>query len=116
LGAPSKIATSGMPMPALSASFFTVETSQNSVVPSVPSMTRARVDIFAIHLEMSSEMIEPPKPITAENTSSETGSIPSAVRNWPTPSTLRMMDSTTRTAMLVARNSTMRFMGVCSPL
>ena len=114
LGAPSKMATSGMPMLAWRASFSTVCTSQCSVVPSEPSITRAPVLIFAMGLEMSSEMIAPVKPITAEKTSRPTGSMPSAVRKLPRPKTLMITDSTTRTAMFVARNRTMRF--TCSPL
>src|SRR5512135_19699 len=35
--------------------------------------------------------------------------MPRCVRNWPTPSRLMTSDSTSRTAMLVARNRTMRF-------
>ncbi len=59
-----------MPMPALSASCLTVFTSQYSVVPSEPSTTCAPVDHLAAVLDMSSEMKEPAKPTTAENTSS----------------------------------------------
>jgi hypothetical protein len=109
LGAPSKIATSGMPIPAVSASFLTVATSQYSVVPSEPSTTRAPVEIFAMGLEISSEMIEPVNPTTAENTSRPERLRPSAVRKRSSPSTLTMIEMTTRTAMLVSRKSAMRF-------
>src|SRR5580765_826670 len=109
LGAPSKIATSGMPMPAVSASFLTVDTSQYSVVPSEPSITRAPVENLAIGLEMRSEMIEPVKPTTAENTSRPERLRPSAVRKRSSPSTLTMIEMTARTATLVSRKRTIRF-------
>src|SRR5262245_5967238 len=112
LGAPSKIATSGMPMAALSASFFTVETSQYSLVPSEPSITCAPVDIFAIGLEVSSEMMEPPKPMIAENTSREPRLRPCSVRKRSTPRRLATTDSTSSTAKFVRRKSTIRFMGL----
>ena len=51
-----------MPMPAFSAWRLTVSTSQRSVVLDGTSITCAPVAIFAIHLEISSEMNEPPKP------------------------------------------------------
>src|SRR3954469_24925702 len=111
LGAPSKIATSGMPMPAVSASFLTVETSQNSVVPSEPSIARAPVDIFAIGLEMRSEMIEPVNPTTAENRSRLERLRPSAVRKRSSPRTLTMIEMTARTATLVRRKRAIRFIG-----
>ena len=60
-----------MPTPAPSASFFTVCTSQYSVLPSEPSMTCAPVDHLAMDLDISSEMNAPPKPNTADMASSE---------------------------------------------
>src|SRR4051812_43971148 len=110
-GAPSKIATSGMPTPARSARLLTVLTSQYSVLPSEPSIRRAPVLHFAIVFDIASEMNEPPKPMTAENTSSIWRLRPSAVRKRSTPSTLTTTDSTSITARLVTRNSTIRFMG-----
>ena len=78
------MATSGMPMPALSASRFTVSTSQRCVSPSVPAMTFALVDIFAMNFDSSSEMIAPVKPTTAENASS--GPMPPWVASaWSMP-------------------------------
>ena len=68
-GSPSYTATSGMPMPAFSASLCTVCTSQNSVVPCGAVDQRAPADHFAIRFEMSSEMNAPPKPKIAEKTS-----------------------------------------------
>ncbi len=55
-----------MPMPAFCESLRTVSTSQRWRVPSEPSITCAPVDHFAIDFEISSEMIAPPKPRTAE--------------------------------------------------
>ncbi len=74
----SNTATSGMPMPAWPERSFTVSSSQRSACPRGSVITCARVDIFAIFFESSSEMNEPPMPNTAANTS-----IP--VRLMPTP-------------------------------
>ena len=114
LGAPSKIATSGMPMLARSARVFTVWTSQNWVVPSDPSMTCAPVDHLAMGFEISSEKNEPTNPTTAEKTSSMPTLRPCSVMNRSTPSTDSVMDSTIITAMLVMRNSTTRFIFLAS--
>src|SRR3954471_1004734 len=111
LGAPSKIATSGSRVPAVSAAFLPPDTSQNSVVPSEPSITRAPVDIFAIGLEMRSEMIEPVNPTTAENRSRLERFRPSAVRKRSSPRTLTMIEMTARTATLVSRKRAIRFIG-----
>ena len=70
LAGPSYIATSGLPMPALSARLFTVCTSQYCVEPSEPSMVCAPVDHLAMVFDMSSETKAPPKPRTAENMNS----------------------------------------------
>ena len=78
-------------------------------------MTFAPVDHFAIGFDSSSEMIDPVKPTTAENASSGPTSMPvSAMPARSSPSSLRTIDSTTRTAMLVARKRTMRFMELAS--
>jgi hypothetical protein len=61
--------TSGMPMPAFCASRCTVDTSQTSASDRGCSMICAPVDHLAIVFDMSSEMKEPVKPTTAENTS-----------------------------------------------
>src|SRR5450759_3976174 len=111
LGSPSYNATSGMPMPALSASTCTVSTSQSCSGPSEPSITCARVDHFAIGFDINSEINEPPKPTTSENTSSALTLMPLSVRKRSTPSTLSTTDSTSITARLVSRNNTIRFIG-----
>ena len=59
-----------MPMPALVARRRTVSTSQASASLVGCSMTCAPVDHLAACLDISSEMIEPVKPTTAENASS----------------------------------------------
>src|SRR5450830_69246 len=111
-GSPSYTATSGMATPARSARLRTVFTSHSSVELAGWSITRAPVDHLAIGLLISSEMIDPVKPTTRENTSRAPTLMPCALTARPTPSTLRTMDSTSITARLVARNSTMRFIQV----
>src|SRR5688572_22375085 len=74
-------------------------------------MTCAPVDHLAIGFEISSEKIAPANPTTAENTSRAVTLIPSAVSHTFRPSTLMSTDSSSTTARLVARNSTMRFIG-----
>src|SRR5712691_9366802 len=64
--------------------------------------------------DISSERIEPPNPITAENKSRVVTSIPSAVSQRSSPSRLTTTERTSRTAMLVARNRTIRFMNLFS--
>src|SRR5712692_5846802 len=108
-GAPSYTATAGMPIFALSARRFTVSTSQRSCAPSGDPMMCAPVDHSAICFEIRSEMNEPPKPISSENHRSVSRLRPFCVRNWSTPSTLAMTDSSSTTAKLVARKRTMRF-------
>ena len=75
-------------------------------------ITRAPVDHFAIGLEMRSEMNEPVNPTTAENTSNMPMFSPLAVRKRFTPRIESVTDSTSITAMLVTRKSTMRFMAL----
>ncbi|MNN28202.1 hypothetical protein D3C81_1417630 [compost metagenome] len=75
-------------------------------------MTCAPVDHLAMVLDISSEIKEPPKPISAAKASSMPRFRPLAVRNRFTPSTLAVMLRTIMTAMLVARNSSTRFMCV----
>jgi hypothetical protein len=103
------MATSGMAMPAFSACLRTVSTSQNSVEVEGLSMMRAPVDHLAIIFDMASEMKAPPKPMMPAKTSSVPRLRPFAVRYRFTPSTLAAIDSTSITARLVTRNSTMRF-------
>ena len=55
----------GMPEVAICAWRRTVSSSQRSVSFAGCSITRAPVDIFAIHLDMASEMKAPPMPNTA---------------------------------------------------
>ena len=53
-------------------------------------MTCAPVDILAIHFDIASEISEPEKPTTAENTSNAPRSscVPSGVNTFVTPKTL----------------------------
>src|SRR5690606_36925425 len=73
-------------------------------------MTRAPVDCLAIHLLISSEMMEPAKPMMAEKISSWDRSRPLAVRKRPTPRIFMDALRTIRTATLVIRNRKIRFM------
>ncbi len=63
LGSPSKMPTSGMPMPALSANLRTVPTIQASSGDCGLSIMRRPAVHLAIGLLISSEMIAPPKPM-----------------------------------------------------
>src|SRR5450432_2408746 len=110
LASPSYTATSGMLMPALSASFLTAATSHASPSLAGVWITCAPVVHFAIDFDMSSEMIAPVKPMTAEYTSSAPGLSPLAASIWFRPSALVTTLSTSITAMLVTRNRKMRFM------
>src|SRR3569832_2440891 len=93
-----------MAMPARSASLLTVSSSQNSVEFDGVSITCAPVDHLAIGLLISSEMMEPVKPTTSENTSSIGRLRPALVRNRSTPSKNNTMLITAMTAMFVAMN------------
>ncbi|CFN65342.1 Uncharacterised protein [Bordetella pertussis] len=106
------MATSGRPMPARSASWCTVSSSQASrwLAGALGSMTRAPVLHLAMGLLISSEMIAPVKPITAEKISRPVRFSPCAVRKRSTPRMRIVADSTTMTARLVIRNRKMRFM------
>ena len=74
-------------------------------------MTCAPVDILAIVFDDSSEMIEPVKPITAENMRSCPNCRPVAdVATRSSPNTRSTIVITAITAMLVRRNRAMRFM------
>src|SRR2546423_7357683 len=73
-------------------------------------MTRTPMVIFAIHLDMASEMKEPEKPKNAANTSRPPRLLPCTASQASSPSRRATTDSTRTTARLVARNSTMRFM------
>ena len=79
-GSPWNTPTSGMPMPALSAKRRTVSTIQRWSGPSSPVMTCTPDVHLAIGLEISSEMIAPPKPMTKANPSSMPRLRPLAVR------------------------------------
>ena len=96
-------------MPAFCDRRRTDSTSQNSVLPSLPSMARAPVDHLAIGLEMSSERNAPPKPNRADIPSRATRFRPFSVRMRSRPSTLAAMDSTIMIAMLVAISRNTRF-------
>src|SRR5208283_489292 len=112
LGSPSYMATSGIATPALSARRLTVASSQVSLSLRGAVMTCAPVDHLAIVFDSNREMNAPPKPITAENTSSAPRLSPFAASAWLSPSTSVTIDSTTITARLVMRNRTMRFMDI----
>src|SRR5690606_17820367 len=89
----------------------TVFSSQLSVALRGVSITCAPVICFAIHFDIASEMNEPVKPITAEKTSSASRSsaVPWLSRSDSMPSSCSTTVSTTRTAMFVATNSSIRF-------
>ena len=110
LGSPSKIPTSGMRMPALSANLRTVSRIHaSSALPGwVISLTPALH--LATGLEISNEMIAPPNPMIKANPSSEPRFNPAGVRKRLTPSRLATIPSTTTTARLVATNRKIRFM------
>ncbi len=67
-----------MPIPAWRACRSTVASSQASAEFAGFSITRARVPILAMVLDMSREMMAPPKPKMAQK-------ISSPVRLWPCP-------------------------------
>ena len=77
---PSNTATSGIPIPARSASLRTVSTNHCSVEFDGCSITCAPVDHLAIGLLMSKEKIEPVKPATSEYASNIGIFKPCAVR------------------------------------
>ena len=72
-------------------------------------MICAPVDHFATGFDMSSEMIAPPKPKTAENTSSGPRLSPSCAIARSMPNSFSTIDRTTMTARLVRTKSTIRF-------
>src|SRR2546423_15575516 len=73
-------------------------------------MTRTPMVIFAIHLDMASEMKEPEKPKNAANTSRPPRLLPCTASQASSPSRRATTDSTRTTARVGARKSTMRFM------
>ena len=89
-----------------------VSSNQNSVEFEGASMTCTPIAVFADHLEMASEISEPPNPITPANTSKEPRFRPLALRYGSTPSSRMVIDNTSMMAKLVARKRTMRFMEV----
>ena len=109
LGSPSKMPTSGMPMPALSAKPRTVDTIHASSGVCGLSIMCSLLVHLAIGLLMSSEMIAPPKPMTSAKPSSAVRLSPLAVRKRLTPSRLATMPSTATTMTLVNTNRRMRF-------
>ena len=62
-----KIATSGIFMPTIFACFSTVLTSHLSIFVDGLVRTTAPVMRFAIHLDINSDINDPPKPITPES-------------------------------------------------
>ena len=109
LGSPSKMPTSGMPMPALSANLRTVPTIQASSGDWGLSIMRMPVVHLAIGLLISSEMIAPPKPMISAKPSNAVRFSPLAVRKRLTPSRLATMPSTATTITLVKTNRRIRF-------
>src|SRR3569832_623102 len=105
-----------MAMPARSASLLTVSSSQNSVEFDGVSITCAPVDHLAIGLLISSEMMEPVKPTTSENTSNNKKKKPTQNRNQSTPSKDNTMLITAMTAMFVAMNRKFRFIRYLSQI
>ena len=110
LGSPSKMPTSGMPMPDWSANLRTVSTIQASSALAGWLMTRTPEDILAIHLLMSSEIKAPPKPISKAKPSKAPKLRPLAVKNRFTPNKLATTPNTKTTARLVKTNRKIRFM------
>ncbi|MNN51076.1 hypothetical protein D3C81_1656940 [compost metagenome] len=96
-------------MPARCASLLTVSISHSSVLDDGASITRAPVDHFAIGLLINSEMMEPVKPTTSENTSSIGRFRPACEMKRSTPSSDRTTDITAMTAIFVAMNRKIRF-------
>ncbi len=78
-------------------------------------MTRAPVNTFAIVFDSSSEMIDPPKPMTIENTTSAgtLSPVPASIRS--NPSSESVTERTSPTARFVSRKRTMRFMASPDP-
>src|SRR5690606_37247905 len=105
----SYTATSGMPMPAAWAWRRTVSTSQRSASLRGWVMTWAPVARLAIHLEVSSEISEPPKPNMAPSTSRP------AIWSGLTPSSDITMLARNSTARLVARNRAIRLNTLQAP-
>src|SRR5436190_19444127 len=102
-----------MPTPALAASRRTVSTSHASCSLAGWSMTCAPVLHLAIDFDISSEMIEPVKPTTAEKASSGPSCSPACpMPALSSPSRCSTTPSTSITARLVAMNRTMRFMAL----
>ena len=110
LGSPSKIPTSGMPMPDLSASFFTVSTNHFSSALLGCAMTCTPELHLATGLLMSKEMKAPPKPMMRAKPNKAVKSKPLEVRKRLTPNTLATTPNTNTTARLVSTNKIMRFM------
>ena len=104
-------------MPARRARSSTVETSQRSASPSLPSTVRAPVENFAIGLDKSSDMTDPPMPNTAANTTRWLHSPKTSDIGWPMR--LNMIDAVTLsaiiTAIFVSRKRNMRFMAFIIP-
>ena len=110
LGAPSNIPTSGIPIPALSASLRTVSTIHVSSLFWGSLITRTPELHFAIGLLISSEINAPPKPRRSEKPSKAGKFSPLAVKKRLTPSKLAIMPNTATMATLVSTNKKMRFM------
>ena len=110
LGAPSKMATSGMPILDFSAMVFTVATIQRCVGSAESLMSCAPVVHLAMGLLISSEMMAPPKPMISAKPNSVPMFRPWAVMKRFRPSRCAAMPRTSITATLVTTNSRIRFM------
>ena len=110
LGSPSKIPTSGMPIPDLSANFLTVSTNHFSSALLGCAMTWTPELHLATGLLMSKEMKAPPKPMMRAKPNKAVKSKPLGVRKRLTPKTLATTPNTSTTAKLVKTNKIIRFM------
>src|ERR1700722_9201200 len=108
----SKIPTSGMPTPALSASECTVSSSHCSVAVSGWRMMRTPRVRTAIHFEIASEISAPPNPNSAANTSRPSRLPPCWASQASRPVTWATIDSTSTIARFVTTKRNMRFMAV----
>ncbi len=106
-----KIATSGALMPTIFDCLATVSNSHCSGLFLGSLITSAPVMRLTIHLEMSSEINDPPKPITPEKITSASmfKSELFSANMLSTPSSLKVMLSTNIMAILVIRNKKIRF-------
>ena len=110
-----KMPTSGIPMPASSASDLTVSSSHCSSPLRGVSISWVPVPRLAMNLDSSNEIREPLIPNNPQNTSRlpKLRSTPLLARIPSRPSRLKMTLTSTKTARLVARNN--RILIFCAP-